>query len=122
MWANCVLTCVLHARLQGLANMLWSYAKLPVAPPAVVMALVSKITDQLVQHSQRPDGSPTFDAQVSCRVLLSYHPELVRIGICCLHRQVACRCKLPAGLSYTSVCFCIVTQHTFSHTPFICLR
>ncbi|WIA11940.1 hypothetical protein OEZ85_012022 [Tetradesmus obliquus] len=48
---------------QGLANMLWSYAKLPVAPPAVVMALVSKITDQLVQHSQRPDGSPAFDAQ-----------------------------------------------------------
>jgi hypothetical protein len=44
--------------------MLWSYAKLPVAPPAVVMALVSKITDQLVQHSQRPDGSPMFDAQV----------------------------------------------------------
>lgn len=52
---------------QGLANMLWSYAKLPVAPPAVVMALVSKITDQLVQHSQRPDGSPAFDAQVSLR-------------------------------------------------------
>jgi hypothetical protein len=55
------------AAVQGLANMLWSYAKLPVAPPAVVMALVSKITDQLVQHSQRPDGSPTFDAQVGCR-------------------------------------------------------
>jgi hypothetical protein len=50
--------------LQGLANMLWSYAKLPVAPPAVVFALVHKITDQLVMQSQRPDGASTFDAQV----------------------------------------------------------
>eukprot|EP00879_Flechtneria_rotunda_P005744 GHRR01006045.1.p1 GENE.GHRR01006045.1~~GHRR01006045.1.p1 ORF type:complete len:810 (+),score=341.24 GHRR01006045.1:739-3168(+) len=48
---------------QGLANMLWSYAKLPVAPPAVVTALVAKITDQLVLQSQRPDGVGTFDAQ-----------------------------------------------------------
>eukprot|EP00775_Hariotina_reticulata_P005241 gene5241-5476_t len=48
---------------QGLANMLWSYAKLPVAPPAVVAALVSKITDQLVLQAQRPDGASTFDAQ-----------------------------------------------------------
>lgn len=46
--------------------MLWSYAKLPVAPPAVVMALVAKITDQLVAHSQRADMGPqTFDAQVT---------------------------------------------------------
>jgi len=44
--------------------MLWSYAKLPVAPPAVVFALVHKITDQLVLQSQRPDGASTFDAQV----------------------------------------------------------
>eukprot|EP00878_Enallax_costatus_P012598 GHUV01013157.1.p1 GENE.GHUV01013157.1~~GHUV01013157.1.p1 ORF type:complete len:745 (+),score=296.48 GHUV01013157.1:610-2844(+) len=48
---------------QGLANMLWSYAKLPVAPPAVVNALVAKITDQLVLQSQRPDRASTFDAQ-----------------------------------------------------------
>lgn len=44
--------------------MLWSYAKLPVAPSAVVFALVHKITDQLVLQSQRPDGASTFDAQV----------------------------------------------------------
>lgn len=44
--------------------MLWSYAKLPVAPPNVVFALVHKITDQLVLQSQRPDGASTFDAQV----------------------------------------------------------
>lgn len=53
--------------LQGLANMLWSYAKLPVAPPAVVNALVARITDQLVLQGQRPDGASTFDAQV-CRL------------------------------------------------------
>jgi hypothetical protein len=56
--------CPLFLLLQGLANMLWSYAKLPVAPPAVVFALVHKITDQLVMQSQRPDGASTFDAQV----------------------------------------------------------
>lgn len=44
--------------------MLWSYAKLPVAPPAVVFALVHKITDQLVLQAHRPDGASTFDAQV----------------------------------------------------------
>lgn len=44
--------------------MLWSYAKLPVAPPSVVAALVAKISDQLVAQSMRGDGSSTFDAQV----------------------------------------------------------
>jgi len=39
--------------LQGLAT-----------PPAVVAALISKITDQLVLQAQRPDGASTFDAQV----------------------------------------------------------
>lgn len=53
-----------YLTVQGLANMLWSYAKLPVAPPAVVFALVHKITDQLVLQSHRPDGASTFDAQV----------------------------------------------------------
>jgi hypothetical protein len=54
--------------------MLWSYAKLPVAPPAVVFALVHKITDQLVLQAHRPDGASTFDAQVRCFwLLLSAH-------------------------------------------------
>jgi hypothetical protein len=76
--------------------MLWSYAKLPVAPPAVVMALVSKITDQLVQHSQRPDGSPTFDAQVCCGTAL-LHPRLMPYSV---ERQP------------DSSCFCLLLAYT----------
>jgi hypothetical protein len=52
--------------------MLWSYAKLPVAPPAVVFALVHKITDQLVLQAHRPDGASTFDAQVRCYPVSTY--------------------------------------------------
>jgi hypothetical protein len=51
---------------QGLANMLWSYAKLPVAPPSVIAALVGKIAAELRAQITAPpgaDGRPAFDAQ-----------------------------------------------------------
>ncbi|GBF91445.1 hypothetical protein Rsub_04185 [Raphidocelis subcapitata] len=49
---------------QGLANMLWSYAKLPVAPPPVVAALAGKIASELTASllSGSEDAKP-FDAQ-----------------------------------------------------------
>jgi hypothetical protein len=46
---------------QGLANMLWSYAKLPVAPVPVVAALAGKIATEL-QAAAGGDAKP-FDAQ-----------------------------------------------------------
>lgn len=49
--------------MQGLANILWGYAKLPVSPVEVVAALVQKITEEL-QHSWNRDGCKPFDAQV----------------------------------------------------------
>jgi hypothetical protein len=48
---------------QGLANMLWSYAKLPVSPPEVIAALMNQITEELVQ-SIHSEGHKPFDAQV----------------------------------------------------------
>jgi hypothetical protein len=48
---------------QGLANMLWSYAKLPVAPPDVVVALMNQITRELLQAAHNEHHKP-FDAQV----------------------------------------------------------
>jgi hypothetical protein len=78
--------------VQGLATTLWSYAKLPVAPPAVVTALVSKITDQLVAQAMRADGRITFDAQVrGRRVWLRGGGVCASCGrVCCTY---ICRCS-----------------------------
>ncbi|KIY99464.1 hypothetical protein MNEG_8495 [Monoraphidium neglectum] len=59
-----VLRCLGGSSPQGLANMLWSYAKLPVAPPDVVAALLSKITAELGASLRAGgDDAKPFDAQ-----------------------------------------------------------
>jgi hypothetical protein len=105
------------AAVQGLANMLWSYAKLPVAPPAVVMALVSKITDQLVQHSQRPDGSPTFDAQVGCRTFSD--GWLKGLSYCCVTVHSVCGCMLVCFMCSTLCLLPVPVLQVRMHAPLV---
>lgn len=95
--------------------MLWSYAKLPVAPPAVVFALVHKITDQLVLQSQRPDGASTFDAQVGSS-LADVVAWCLPLTICDRSRRqtdvgITCNTGLPLG-SYNSATVHIVNAGT----------
>jgi hypothetical protein len=52
-----------YVELQGLANMLWAYSKLPVSPPEVILVLMGKITEEL-RSSLRQDHAHLFDAQV----------------------------------------------------------
>lgn len=46
--------------LQGLANLLWSYAKMTVPPVEVMMIIVNRMTELL----QERDAPSHFDAQV----------------------------------------------------------
>lgn len=54
--------------MQGLANLLWSYAKMTVPPVDVMMVIVCRMTEML----QDPHMSHNFDAQVCIQIVMGH--------------------------------------------------
>jgi hypothetical protein len=87
---------------QGLANMLWSYAKLPVAPPDVVVALMNQITRELLQAAHNEHHKP-FDAQVG-----GDQGAVTSATSACL----PCLAVVARGWWHACVCRCFGCGHT----------